>query len=328
MNRALEIRPLDAARDADSLLATWATVFGRERRRAEWEHQVLANPAGTRVFVATCDGRVVAQYAGVPTRVWIDGAERVFTQSVDSLVHPEFRKGLKRPGLFVDVARAYFDHYGVHGSDAVHYGWPLEAAWRIGKRFLEYECVREEVVLVRNLDAAPAEISAPEFTVEDVVPTGEELRWLWERCCGAWGASAIRDAAFYAWRFAGHADAAYRLLGARDAGGTLCGLAVLRCGDWLTPGSRALCDWLVPRVELAASRQLESAVLRAAEGDGGRRVVTLIPEWSPHFLTLQERGWCVHPAPYRLAARCFDQRLDHLFLREHWWLTLADSDLA
>lgn len=328
MNRALEIRPLDAARDADSLLATWATVFGRERRRAEWEHQVLANPAGTRVFVAAHEGRVVAQYAGVPSRVWIDGAERIFTQSVDSLVHPDFRLGLKRPGLFVDVARAYFDHFGVRGSDAVHYGWPLEAAWRIGKRFLDYECVREEVVLVRDLAGDAAAPSAPEFTIDEVAPVGEELRWLWERCCASWGASSIRDAAFYAWRFSAHTGIEYRLLGARDAGGTLCGLAVLRRGDWLTPGSRALCDWLVPRAERAASRELESAVLREATRDGGRRVVTLIPEWSPHFLTLQDRGWRVHPAPYRLAARSFDRRLDHLFLREHWWLTLADSDLA
>jgi len=328
MSSGLEIRPLDPERDADSLLAMWALVFGQERDRAEWEHQMLANPAGTRAFVALDGERVVAQYAGVPTRVWINGAERIFTQSVDSAVHPDYRKGLKRPGLFVEVAQAYFDHFGVNGSDAVHYGWPLEAAWRIGKRFLDYECVREELVLVRDLDEEPDEPVASEFTLDTVEPEGPELRWLWERCCGVWGASGIRDADFYAWRFDQHPSIDYQLLGARDAGGTLCGLAVLRRGDWMTPGSRALCDWLVPVEEGVAGRELEFAVRRAAARDGGQRVVSLLSEWSPHFLDFQDRGWRVHPAPYRLAARSFDRSLDQLFLREHWWSTLADSDLA
>lgn len=328
MTSGLEIRPLDPERDATSLLQTWAQVFGRERDIAEWRHQVLENPAGTRVFVALDGDRVVAQYAGVPSRVRIGGVERTFTQSVDSLVHPDFRMGLKRPGLFVEVARAYFDHFGVQGSDAVHYGWPLEAAWRIGKRFLEYECVREEIVLVRDLETPSADPDASEFTIGPVEAVGDELYRLWERCSGAWGAGAIRDADFYAWRFERHPSIEYELLGARDAGGTLRGLAVLRRGDWLTQASRALCDWLVPADESAAARELETAICRAAVRDGGQRVVGLIPEWSADFLALQDRGWRVHPAPYRLAARSFERRIDHLYLRERWWLTLADSDLA
>lgn len=293
---------------------------------------MLANPAGTRVFVATDGGRVVAQYAGVPLRVWIDGRAEVFTQSVDSMVHPDFRKGLKRPGLFVELARAYFDHFGENGSDAVHYGWPLEPAWRIGKRFLRYECVREEIVLLKSLDEPIEESSVAETSgaidVRPLDPVGEELRWLWERCCGEWGASAVRDADFYRWRFASTAAREYRLFGARDARGVLRGCAALRKGDWLTAGTRALCDWLVPTVEIETALALERTVLEAASQDGGQRVVTLIPEWSAPFQSFQRRGWLVHPAPYRLAARCFDKRFDHLFLREHWWLSLADSDLV
>ena len=333
MSGSLEIRPLEPERDAESLLATWAEVFGRERSRAEWNWQTLANPGGIRAFVALDGDRVVAQYAGVPQRVWIDGRERSFTQSVDSMVHPDYRKGLKRPGLFVELARAYFDHYGVRGPDAVHYGWPLEEAWRIGSRFLEYECVREELVLVRELDPAAREqaaalVAADTCGVHPLELEGDELRWLYERCSGAWGASCMRDADYYAWRFRDHPAVDYELLGARDAGGVLRGMAVLRRGDWLTPGSRALCDWLVPANEPEVAARLLAAAGVAASRDGGERLVTLLPEWSGQFQSFQADGWLVHPAPYRLAGRCFDRDLDPLFLREHWWMTLADSDLA
>lgn len=341
--RELVLRPLDPARDVPSLLETWAAVFGERRSAGEWSRRFLDNPAGLRAFVA-CDGdRVVAQYAGVPSRVWIDGEEHRFVQSVDSLVHPDYRAGLKRPGLFVRLAREYFAHYGgprrAGGDDAtacdtIHYGWPLEAAWRVGKRFLSYERVREELVLVRELGATPS-APATDCAVEELRPgdlapgaDGDEIRWLWERALGAWGASAVRDAAYYRWRCAPQGDARYRMLGARDAAGTLRGLAVLRDGERLAPGARALVDWMVPADDEDAARALDAAARAAARADGGARLLAWLPDRSPDFAAFQDRGWRVRPTPYRLAARSFDRRFDALFLREHWWATLADSDLA
>lgn len=337
------LRELDPARDVPSLLETWAAVFGERRTREEWGRRFLDNPAGLRAFVA-CDGdRVVAQYAGVPSPVWIDGERHTFVQSVDSLVHPDYRAGLKRPGLFVRLAREYFAHYGdpprEQGGDTFHFGWPLEAAWRVGKRFLSYERVREELVLVRELDATPC-APATDCTVREVAPdavgargdagdaAGDEVRWLWERCCGAWGASAIRDAAYVRRRFGPQGDARYRVLAARDASGALRGLAVLREGDRFAPGARALVDWLVPADDDGAAIALDVAVRAAARADGGARVLAWLPDWSRDFAAFQDRGWRVRATPYRLAARSFDRRFDALFLREHWWATLADSDLA
>ena len=52
-----------------------------------------------------------------------------------SMVHPDHRRGLKRPGLFVETALPFFEAYGGKDRDWVHYGWPVENAWRIGKTF-------------------------------------------------------------------------------------------------------------------------------------------------------------------------------------------------
>ncbi|MCP3858935.1 MAG: GNAT family N-acetyltransferase, partial [Phycisphaeraceae bacterium] len=91
------------------------------------------NPAGQRIWVATVGDEVVAQYAGLPARVWIAGRESCFTQIVDSMVHPEHRKGLKRPGLFVHVGRQFLDSVGGPDKDLVCWGMPIEPAWRIGQ---------------------------------------------------------------------------------------------------------------------------------------------------------------------------------------------------
>lgn len=321
-----ELRAL-RAEDEPALLDAWRASFGAERARApeEWRHLFLRNPAGTRAFVALRGGAVVAQYAGLPVRARVEGEARVFTQSVDSFVRPEHRRGLKAPGLFVRLARAYFDEYGVNGPDAVHFGWPVEAAWRIGRRFLEYELVREELALVRELAPGPHE---PPDGVELLEGVDERATRLDARCAEDAGAATVRDAAWLAWRYLEHPARDYELLALRAGDEELRGLAVLRGRhpDW--PGCALLVDWLVPADDEDAGEALERAVLARARAAGARRVVAWLPDWAAAFARLQRRGWRVHPTDYDLAARCFERRLDQWWLRRRWWTTLGDSDLV
>ena len=43
------------------------------------------------------------------------------------------------------------NRFGGYGADVLHYGWPVEPAWRIGRTFLGYEIVRTQL----KLRAAP-----------------------------------------------------------------------------------------------------------------------------------------------------------------------------
>lgn len=318
-----EIEP----RDAESYVACHRKVFAETggKTQDEWKWAFADNPSGPRAFVALHEGQVVAAYAGIAQRTWIGGRERPFVQIVDSMVDPEHRRGLKRPGLYVEVGERFFDAYGGEGGDVVFYGWPMDQALRIGRRFLDYRLVREELALVRELGEPNGEPTPDE--VELLTTLGEDLKWLWDRCAGHFGAATIRDEAWARWRFFGHPFRRYTLLGVRREG-ILRGLAVLREGRWIWPGAMALCDWLVPPDEPDVAELLERAITdraRAAEMD---RVIAVIPDWSTPFAEFQERGWRVFPSPYSLTARSFDRRFDLGWLRENWWYTLADSDLV
>jgi len=319
-------------RDGDlrSLLDCFNRVFREDnpehvdRTRAEWEYLFARNPAGRRIFVAVHDGQVVAQYAALPITVWMAGKEREFAQIVDSMVHPEHRRGLKRPGLFVQTALPFFEAYGGKDRDWVHYGWPVENAWRIGKRFLKYEVVRTQTVLAREPDTAaerPAE-------VERLARFDEQARWLYDRCAGDWGASAIRDERFLNWRFVENPFHDYVLFGVRDAEGVLRGYAVYRFCDWKLPRMGVIVDWLVPPGEPEVGELLRRAIDHRATADGAGTVALFLPEWSPWFERFQDWGFFVWPTDYYMVGRNFHPRFDMRWLRENWWYQLADSDLV
>lgn len=319
--------------DAPSLLSTFNRVFGAAnaafvpRTREQWTWAFEKNPAGRRVFVAVHAHEVVAQFAGLPVAVLIDGREQFFTQIVDSMVHPEHRAGLKRPGLFVNTAQAFVDHFTGPEKDLVLYGWPVEEAFRIGERFLGYEVLRRELVLAREVGDGSRELPPRVGHVERIARFDHQARWLYERCCGAFAASAIRDDRFLNWRFVDHPSGAYRCFGARDEAGILRGLAVYRFGRFGLPSMGVIVDWLVPPEEVEIGELLMQALLAAACSDAAQAVCGMIPDWSPWFERFQEWGFAVHPSDHTLVGRTFHPRLDDSFLREGWWYQLADSDL-
>jgi hypothetical protein len=316
--------------DEHALLACFNAVFGEQagfvpRTLAQWTWAFRANPAGFRIWLGLIDGRVVSQYAALPYHVRLRGETRVFAQIVDSMVDPAHRAGLKRPGLFVQTALPFFAAYGAPEKDVVHYGWPVEDAWRIGKSFLDYEIVRTQCILGRAPGDGPRESPAG---VERITRFDVQAQWLYDRCCGPWGASTIRDEAFLNWRFIEHAWNRYEVYGVRDAAGILRGYAVYRQADWVHANMGLVVDWLVPSDEPEVGEKLHAALLARARAGGASVVAALFPEWSPWFERFQEHGWRVHPTNYFMVARNFIPRYDMLWLRDHWWYQLADTDLV
>ena len=128
--------------DESQILATFNLVFREvigddfvDRTLERWRWSFVDNPAGSRIVLGLADdGRVACQYAATPMRVWCSqdgGHELSFFHAVDSMVHPEFRIGLRRRGLFLEVAERFFDEYGGK-LDHFGFGYPVLPAWRIG----------------------------------------------------------------------------------------------------------------------------------------------------------------------------------------------------
>lgn len=316
--------------DEESIVQCFNDVFtdgdGRfvGRDVESWRWSFTENPAGWRVFVAVLDGRVVAQCAAQPLRMIVEGEPAVFSQGIDSMTHPAHRRGLKRPGLFVNTANAFFARYGGADRDVVHYGLPIEQAFKMGTTFLKYEVVRTQTVL------GLAPVVAPETWPAEVERLGafdEQVRWLYDRCSGAFGASAIRDDTFLEWRFS-RPGATYVRLGVRDEQGILRGLAVYRRTHLVVDDVGCVCEWLVPPEEPEVAELLERGLRRLAHEDGATGLALVVPDWSPWFSWMQARGWRVHPSVYTMCSRHFSRRLRPLWLRNNWWYTLADTDLV
>jgi len=336
--RAYEIRPYEPG-DRDGILATFNRVFAEDAGRPprtveEWEWTYAANPAGRRVWVAVDGDVVAAHYAALPARVRLDGEEALFGQIIDSMVHPDYRRGLKRPGLFVTVAQRMLEATCAPDKMVVTYGWPTPEAWRVGKAWLDYEMVRREASLTRSPGAGPRETPAG---VVELADAGTEVDALYERCAAAWGASTIRDAAWLRWRVLERPGRPYRVFAVPRAPGIpgtpgaergLAGYAVYRTGDWPVPGSAVLCDWLVPEDERGAGDLLLEACLARARVDGASTVVAGFPGWSAWFLRFQERGFFVGPSEYLMSGRNTHPRYDMFWLRDHWWYQALDLDLC
>jgi hypothetical protein len=325
-----EFRPFRPG-DEEGILATFNTVFAENnpdfvpRTRAEWDWAFARNPAGQRIYVAECDGVIAAQCAALPYRVLIEGKPATFTQGVDSMVHPEHRKGLRRPGLYVETARPFFERYGGHGADILHYGWPVEPAWRIGRTFLGYEIVRTQTIHFRAPGPGPSALPAG---VERLSAFGPEVHRLYLRCQAEWGTSIIRDDRYLNWRFVENPRYRYHLLAARDQAGELAGYVVFRRAGWPVPDTGLVMDWLVPSDDVVVGELLREALLAQARADGARLVLAVFPEWTPWQLRFQDWGWRVHPSDYLLIGIIQDPRYDTWWLRQHWWYQLAELDVV
>jgi hypothetical protein len=336
MSAPLEIRPLREG-DEESLLATFEAAFGRGLSLETWRWAFRQNPAGTQVQVALRGDRVVAQYAALPNRVWMDGQERVFSQVVDSMVHPDERGGLGRQGTFARTARSFFDEHGLGGPGggevSMFYGWPVPANRRIGERLLGYERCGRQLALVRALeqgtrDATRSRASLADLDVEELSSFDERALWLWERCAPEMGAGTVRDGAWLLWRYLRHPEHTYSCLGLCDSQGILRGLAVGRAVDHDGKRVALVADWLVPSAEPQVGQQLLKAlVLKAREWDC-ETLALWMPPVSNWFTWFQAQGFALRPTPWQRVVRSFDRRVDMEFVQTGWWYQLGDSDLV
>jgi len=288
--------------------------------RAEWEWRHARNPHGARVFLAREDGRIVGQHALVPHAGWI-GRPVVFAENVGSFA-PRAGGGLARDALYARLGRAAAEAYGQPGGDLVHYGYVSGAEWRIVNGLLDGEVVRNQTALVRVLTDGPRELAPG---VERFARFDHQAKWLCDRAAGVLPAFTIRDEAFLNWRFVERPGVAYELLGVRDAEGILRGYVALARADF--GGRRALwlVDFLVPPAELEVAGALLAAAEARARALGERELATCVPEWSPWFELLQRAGFLVLPLDCFLYARPFARKFDEVWLRDHWWVTLADT---
>lgn len=300
-----------------------------------WRWLYQQNPSGRRIVLAVArDGRVVAQYAGLGQRVSIEGRRVRANQAIDSMSDPD-RTGLQHPGPFVRAGRVFAQRFGgrAPSADAFMWGLPEPAAWRVGRRFLGYQVVRNLNRLVGDPLACGAQGDPRAAGVAAVevaeVPAGVER--LFERVAAGRAALVVRDRAHLSWRYLARPGVPYRIAVVPGPDEVPLGLAVYRAGGFEGQRTGLLCDWLVPAdgSEEAArsSSALRAWALGAARADG-LALTAVFPEPAPEFAGFQRAGFRVRPTRRVLVARSYRRDVSVDWLRANLFMTLGDTDLV
>lgn len=324
--------------DEQAILRTFNLVFREvcgpdyvDRTLAQWQWAYLQNPMGHRISLAVAaDGTIASQYAGMPFRYDTPWGEQRFVHCVDSMTHPAFRQGLQTKSLFVETCMPFWDHCKAIG-DMLFYGFPVDAAFRIGQRYLKYVLMTTIDYLIRDVAAAPLAVPAGiEVAKVDTVPA--DVGGLYDVVRAEKACLLRRDYRYLMWRYVHNPQGAdYELWTARR-GGRLVGLLVLKPGSGLAPDSATIADWLASERDVDAADALLAVATRRQHEQGKQRLLTVFAPWSHEWRHLQQRGFVPAPSATWLGRRlvhnlCVPQVTPE-FLAANWWYALGDSDLA
>jgi len=334
----LTVRPYRPG-DEHRILETFNLVFREvcgpgyvDRTMEQWRWQYLQNPMGHRMSLAVApDGTVVSQYAGVPVLADTPCGPQTFNHCVDSMTHPAWRGGLKRPGIFVITGLPFSAHSRRIG-DAVLYGFPVDVAFRIGSRYLEYHFLRVIDFLVRDVAAGVIDPPAG-VRLERVTGIPPDTGTLYDVVRSEKRLLLRRDFRYLDWRYVQNPSRAdYEIWTARRANGRLCGLLVLKPGSGLAPDSATVADWLASEADTAATDALLHIATRRAAEQKKVRLMAVFPEWSAEWRAFEARGFVKTPSSTWLERRLVylltGSPLTPEVLQADWWYALGDSDLA
>src|SRR5690606_10504359 len=241
------IRPY-APGDEVRILPTFNLVFREvcgptyvDRELSFWHWEFSDRGLGRRISLAFApDGTVVAQYAGVPLAMRTAFGPATFVHIVDSMVHPQWRAGLKRPGLFVGAALPWFRACDEDYHDAVLFGYPVPTAERIGQRYLGYARLRVVDYLCRAVNEGSIDLP-PGIAVEQVTKLGPEFDACAARFHADKACTTERDARYLSWRYLEVPGRPYEVFVARRDG-KVVGLLALRPEHELVPGGACIAD--------------------------------------------------------------------------------------
>ncbi|MDQ1336986.1 MAG: family N-acetyltransferase [Thermodesulfobacteriota bacterium] len=343
--------------DEAQILALRQCVFGDldpVRLMPEtWQWQFRDNPAGEPAWaLAEEQGRIVGQYAVIPTRFVVQGQETCFALSCDTMIDPDYR----RQGLFTALARHVYQQIESEGRLAAVWGFPNEASlpgftrhldWRLLTVFPLRVAPLRPLTLLRtclglknpgNMPAgrkgdpvAPACANIPGLQVEPVTRFDKEYDELWGRHRGIAPVIQIRDAAYLTWRYAGIPDFGYRPFAIRS-GGRLLGYMVIRTLGLMGHFFGVLTDLFpFPVRDPLTTMQLFRLARNYCKDQGAEFMTCLLSQADPTFFKaagLRTVPAILNPRKWHFGVRYAPQDAPVLGPPENWYLTYGDTDMV
>lgn len=331
---AWSIRPYQPGDEAD-LVALFAQVFGRPITAEWWRWKLKGRPAPVEnvwVAVAEADGRIIAQYAGIPVRAQWAGPIRDAMVSVDTMTAPDFR----RRGILTALGQAAYASWAAAGVSAVlglpnqQWGSRTDAlGWQrlFALGWLRYPLHVERALTARlpRALAGPAQAlggpaaagwraarrGAPQagsgIQVEAPADATDDFDRLWARLAPEYGRLLVRDRAWVAWRYFGAPELGYRVLLARRAGAPAGYLAYRYAPD---SGAGYLADLFTAPAGGAAAQALLRAALDDLWARGATSARATAAPGSALEATLRAGGFGPAPGAFNFEVVPLDPALD------------------
>jgi len=338
--------------DEAGLASLFAACFEEQRTPEECHWKILENPRRedtATVFVALDESQIVAHVGGLPVE-FKAGAETVRALiACDFAVLPERRRGLKKVGLFLALARMVEEV--CRDRFALTFGFPVPAAHRMETRYLGGKDAGGVPSLAcpltihgarwlwgrKGVARLPATWLAGhkglrrglrfrgEIVVRRVARFDPFVDELWEDVSGCLPFAVQRDSLYLNWRYA-RPGRPYLLLVAED-GRRPVGYVTFRTVRF---GSVSLCLIMdiMPPTGTGVSERLLCEVMLYARANRVDAVRCWMNEKCAFYDVLMTHGFVRTSSTDRLVYKVFRRELETASIgrRENWYLTLSDSD--
>jgi len=208
-----EIRPYKS-NDENIILETFNHVFKTQRTMEHWKWKYLNNPNGqTWISVVWHQDKVVAQYAGYPVYLYVQGKKQLSCQAADAFTVSNYRKVGHGSTSLMSRAFHHYEQMFCETQTVFGYGFNVNKIQRLGKMFWQHTVPAQ--VYQRTLDEFQVSqyrkirtwfSRLKGYKVEKTTQAGEWANDLFEKVKDDYGWLLIREQKYLKWRYEQHPD--------------------------------------------------------------------------------------------------------------------------
>ena len=337
-------------------------VFGQELSAEQWNWMYRDNQTGliSITLAEGADGQLAGHYAVRPVRMKIGDEVQMGTLSLDTMVHPDYR----RQGMFTKLAKHLYAELASQGIPLT-YGFPNKNSYHgcftkldwvdlVGRLPLYVKVLNPTAVLVTRIKSglmaslggglAKAALGVIGAFRRGALPDDCELKRVdrfdqridefWGEASRAHGIMVARDRAYLNWRYVENPTASYELF-IVEKGSSLAGYMVLKIEKMFGLQTGFIVDLLtIPDEPALASGMIAEAVLHF-RSEGMDIVSCLMLKHTPYTKALKSNGFLQAPEkmlPQELYLGVRRHTSEHpetyLFNPRNWFITWGDHDVV
>lgn len=247
----VKLRPFHDG-DETQIVELFNEVFKKNRTVDYWHWQFLESPYGKAAMaLGDAEGKIIGQCTLLPSKIQVGSKEILGGQSIDAMVHKDFR----RKGYYENLAFMSYD-LGTDMGIKFRYGFPSKPALqgileklggslvsdvplymdvyrldRLASHFLKCKILSKilaaPIMFFVWLFKGKKVHSVGNYDIKEISEFGREFDELWNRVKDDYPTMTSRESSFLNWRIANHPTVQYKTYGA-FLNGKLKGYIVLK----------------------------------------------------------------------------------------------------